>query len=46
VIAVEGEGMPIRGSRGQFGHLFVTLTIDFPKQLTEQQKAQIKQVLA
>ncbi len=47
VYTVKNEGMPIKGSKGgKRGDLFVTLEIDFPRQFTEDQKAQLKKALA
>ncbi len=46
VVRVEREGMPKKGSRGQFGDLFITLIIDFPGKFNEKQKALIKQAMA
>lgn len=46
IISVKGEGMPKRGNRNSHGDLFVTLTIDFPNNLSDSQKILIKQALA
>lgn len=46
VFTVANEGMPIKGTRGARGHLFVTLNIDFPASFTPQQKNLIRQALA
>jgi DnaJ-related protein SCJ1 len=39
------EGMPIHGNPSQFGSLFVTYTIEFPKHLTNEQKEAFKKLL-
>jgi DnaJ-class molecular chaperone len=41
---VPGKGMPRRSSRG-FGDLYLTFEVDFPDQLTDAQKAAIKEIL-
>ena len=55
VVRISGEGMPkrVEGSRagkdkskGARGDMFITLLIDFPRQLTGQQKELVKQALA
>lgn len=46
VIRVEREGMPKRGSKGQYGDLFITLIIDFPGSFNARQKELIKQAMA
>lgn len=46
VVRVRGEGMPVKGSRGAKGDLFVTLLIDFPRQFTDAQKKKIKEAIA
>jgi len=35
---VEGEGMPVHGISSQHGDLFVRFVVDFPQQLTEEQR--------
>ncbi len=42
VVKVAGEGMPRRGGKGA-GDLYVTLLINFPRRLTEQQKNIVRQ---
>uniref|UniRef100_A0A7S2WHG1 J domain-containing protein n=1 Tax=Eucampia antarctica TaxID=49252 RepID=A0A7S2WHG1_9STRA len=42
---VSGKGMPRRNGRG-FGDLFLTFEVDFPENLTEQQKIEIKKILS
>mmetsp|Transcript_46136 Transcript_46136/g.68739 ORF Transcript_46136/g.68739 Transcript_46136/m.68739 type:complete len:373 (-) Transcript_46136:97-1215(-) len=44
VMRVPGKGMPRRNGRG-FGDLYVTFEVDFPDQLTDEQKAAIKKIL-
>ena len=46
VIQIHNEGMPIKGSRGARGSLFITLHIDFPRQFDERQKTLIRQAMA
>lgn len=47
VVTVRGEGMPRKGSKGSsFGDLYVTLLIDFPRSLYENQKELIRKALA
>lgn len=46
VVRVEREGMPKKGSKGQFGDLYVTLAIDFPAKFTDKQKDLIRQAMA
>mmetsp|Transcript_11569 Transcript_11569/g.15234 ORF Transcript_11569/g.15234 Transcript_11569/m.15234 type:complete len:372 (-) Transcript_11569:159-1274(-) len=41
---VPGKGMPRRNSRG-FGNLFVTYEVDFPDELSQKQKAEIRKIL-
>ncbi|KAF9918951.1 DnaJ- protein scj1 [Lobosporangium transversale] len=38
VQTLKGQGMPIQGSRGDFGDLFVEYKVEFPERLTEDQK--------
>lgn len=45
VYTVKNEGMPIKGSKGKRGDLFVTLEIDFPRKFSDEQKAQIKKAM-
>lgn len=44
VLRVPGKGMPRRSGRG-FGDLYLTFEVDFPDQLTEEQKTGIKKIL-
>jgi DnaJ-related protein SCJ1 len=46
VVRIQGQGMPIRGRKGMFGDLFVTLSIDFPGRFNDKQKSLIKQAMA
>ena len=45
VLKVPGKGMPRRNGRG-YGDLFITIAVDFPDQLTEKQKREIRKILA
>merc|ERR1712137_1489511 len=38
VMRVTGKGMPRRGGRGGFGDLYITFDVDFPAELTKEQK--------
>eukprot|EP00300_Choanocystis_sp_HF-7_P021797 c20898_g1_i1.p1 GENE.c20898_g1_i1~~c20898_g1_i1.p1 ORF type:complete len:357 (-),score=84.13 c20898_g1_i1:68-1138(-) len=44
VVPVRGEGMPQKGGRGA-GNMYVTIKIDFPRSLSENQKTLISQAL-
>lgn len=44
VMRVPGKGMPRMSGRG-FGDLFITFEVDFPDELTEQQKKAIRAIL-
>ena len=44
VLRVPGKGMPRRSGRG-FGDLYITFEVDFPDELSSEQKAQLRQVL-
>lgn len=46
VIVIRGQGMPIKGRKGQFGDLFVTFFIDFPRNFTPAQKELIRKAMA
>ena len=46
VITIKNEGMPKKGKKGIRGDLHITLTIDFPSELNDNQKAQIRKALA
>merc|ERR1719247_3006846 len=43
--AVEGEGLPLMRDPYQFGNLFLKLDIEFPENVTEEQKETLKSVL-
>jgi DnaJ-class molecular chaperone len=45
IIKITGEGMPKKSSKG-FGDLFITLNINFPKQLSDAQKKLVRQAMA
>lgn len=49
VFVVKGEGMPLKDGRDRknkrFGDFYVTLSIDFPKAFTEQQKSALRDIL-
>lgn len=38
-LRLKGKGMPIYGKINTYGHLIVTIKIDFPKQLSEEEKS-------
>ena len=42
---LQGEGMPKRNMYSEFGDLHIKFIVDFPKQLTEQQKKLIRMAL-
>mmetsp|Transcript_32145 Transcript_32145/g.42850 ORF Transcript_32145/g.42850 Transcript_32145/m.42850 type:complete len:374 (-) Transcript_32145:473-1594(-) len=44
VMRLPGKGMPRRSGRG-FGDLYITFEVDFPDELTDQQKAAIRNIL-
>lgn len=44
-VRIEGEGMPVFEQGNKFGNLYVTYVVDFPNQLSDQQKASIKDIL-
>jgi DnaJ-class molecular chaperone len=44
VMRVPGKGMPRRNGRG-FGDLFLTFEVDFPDELTQEQKNEIRKIL-
>lgn len=44
VLRVPGKGMPRRNGRG-FGDLYITFEVDFPDELTEKQKKEIRKIL-
>ena len=44
VLRVPGKGMPRRNGRG-FGDLYITFEVDFPVELSDEQKTQIAQIL-
>jgi DnaJ family protein B protein 13 len=44
VMRVPGKGMPRRNGRGH-GDLFLTFEVDFPDELTKEQKAAIREIL-
>jgi DnaJ-class molecular chaperone len=44
VMRVPGKGMPRRNGRG-FGDLYLTFEVDFPDELTQQQKDAIREIL-
>ena len=41
---ITNEGMPIHNTAGRNGHLFVNYFIDFPKQLSEEQKKVVREL--
>jgi DnaJ-related protein SCJ1 len=46
VLRVRGEGMPTKGNQRRRGDLLVSIVVDFPKSLTEEQRAGIATVFA
>ena len=44
-IHFRGKGMPVTKAPGTFGNMIVKFTVDFPKFLTDDQKAQLRTVL-
>ncbi|KAI8910841.1 hypothetical protein EDD86DRAFT_203746 [Gorgonomyces haynaldii] len=46
VIYVKGKGMPISKQPGTFGDLLVTVNVQLPKRLSEDQKAQAKRLFS
>ena len=42
VVSLAGEGMPLFEHPDRHGDLYVTVTVAFPKQLTEKQKATVR----
>jgi DnaJ-class molecular chaperone len=44
VLRVPGKGMPRRNGKG-FGDLYITFEVDFPVQLTKEQKDKIAEIL-
>ena len=45
VRCVEGLGMPMYGQEGQFGRLFVQMSVQYPKELTPKQQELLKMAL-
>ncbi|KAK8799620.1 hypothetical protein WA158_006168 [Blastocystis sp. Blastoise] len=45
IITIQGEGMPYINRRNKYGDLLVTIKIQFPESLTEQQKEGIRKYL-
>lgn len=44
VMRIPAKGMPRRNGRG-FGDLYITFEVDFPDQLTDEQKKAIREIL-
>ncbi|MEW5301576.1 MAG: hypothetical protein WDW36_004428 [Sanguina aurantia] len=44
-LVISGKGMPVSKAPGTFGNMIVKFSIVFPKALSEEQKAQLKEVL-
>ena len=42
IVRLAGEGMPLFEHPDRHGDLYVTVTVAFPKQLTEKQKATVR----
>ena len=45
VLRVPGKGMPRRSGRG-FGDLYITFEVDFPDELSSEQKARLRDVFS
>jgi len=45
VVKIRGEGMPKKGGTGGFGDMYVECSITFPAQLSEEQKASLREIL-
>merc|ERR1711988_2064169 len=45
MVAIEGEGLPLKRDPYEFGNLFLLLTIEFPTEISEEAQAQLKAVL-
>jgi len=45
VMRVPGKGMPHRGRPHRFGDLYITFEVEFPDELTNEQKKQIRRIL-
>lgn len=45
VMRVPGKGMPHRGRPNRFGDLYITFEVEFPDELTDEQKKRIRQIL-
>ncbi|RMG16544.1 MAG: J domain-containing protein [Bacteroidetes bacterium] len=43
-LRLKGKGMPVYGKTGKYGDLYVTIQVDIPKHLTEEQKKLVKQL--
>ena len=46
IVLIKNEGMPVKGKKGIRGNLLVTLEIEFPKELTQSQKDQMRKAFA
>ncbi|KAJ7959156.1 dnaJ-like subfamily B member 13-like [Quillaja saponaria] len=42
---ISGQGMPISNEKGKRGNLKITFLVDFPKQLTDEQRSEIVSIL-
>jgi len=43
---IKGYGMPISKQPGQYGDMLVTINVDFPLSLSEQQKAEVRRIFS
>ena len=43
---IKGYGMPISKQPGQYGDMLVTINVDFPVSLSEQQKAEVRRIFS
>ena len=41
---ITGQGMPVKGRKGQFGDLYIQFEIKFPRTLSPSQKAYVKEI--
>ncbi len=46
IMRIKGKGMPVYNKEGQFGDLFLDVTVSIPEKLTEQQKDLFRQLQA
>ncbi len=44
VVKLKGEGMPVHNFPSEFGDMHVTLVVELPRELTEEQKKMISSI--